>query len=365
MVKRLIVVLLSLALVFGAIFGWKHRQEQQRAAQAAIPPAPAVVASTEVLSDTWQPYLRAVGSLVAVQGISVTNEVPGTVKEIRFESGQPVKEGDLLMQLDDSVDQADLKGLLADRHLAELAFKRVAQLVEKDTVSREAYDQAQAKLEIAEAQLAAKRAIIEKKQIRAPFSGALGIREIDIGEYLAPGSPIVPLQALDPIYVDYALPEQHFAELSTGQKVSLTVRAYPDRAFEGHITAINPGSDPGTRNMHIRATLKNSEHSLRPGMFAEVRTALPERQHVLTVPRTAITYNPYGDFVFVIEEKEGHLVVQHRQVKTGQVRDERVEIIEGLQFGERVVAAGQIKLRSGQQVEIDNSVKLDKPIEQP
>ncbi|NIR32008.1 MAG: efflux RND transporter periplasmic adaptor subunit [Gammaproteobacteria bacterium] len=359
MVKRLIIVLLLLGLVFGGIFGWKHHQAQQQAAQASAPPPPATIAATEVRTESWQPYLFAVGSLVATQGIHVTNEVAGQVEKIHFQSGQVVTEGEPLLQLDDSVDRAELAGLVAQRRLAEIRFKRITELLQKNVVPKADYDEAQANLDNASAQVASQRRRIEEKQIQAPFAGLLGIREVDIGEYLAAGARIVPLQALDPIYVDYSLPEQNFARLSAGQSVRLTVKAYPKRTFQGRIEAINPGIDPGTRSVRIRAVLDNPGHHLRPGMFAEVRTLLPERANVLTLPRTAITYAPYGDSVFVIEEADGDLVVQRRQVQTGEVREGRVEIVQGLEAGERVVAAGQVKLRNGQRVRIDNSVELD------
>ncbi len=358
MIKRLFIVLLMLGLVFGGIFGWKYHQAQQMAARASMPPPPATVSSVEVKTENWQPYLSAVGSLVATQGIFVTNEVPGQVSEIYFESGQNVKKGELLLQLDDSVDRADLDGFLAESRLAEVQFRRTAKLLKDKSVSRSEYDEAKAKLDNARAQVASNRALIEKKGIRAPFTGSLGIRQVDLGEYLAPGSKIVPLEALDPIYVDYALPERHFAKLHVEQNVIIQVQPYPDQVFEGRIEAINPGVDPGTRSVRIRATLSNSDARLRPGMFAEVRTVLPERQNLLTLPETAITYNPYGNSVYVIEKAKGGLVVQRRQVETGQVRDGRVEIITGLKGGEQVVNAGQVKLRNGQGVTIDNKISL-------
>ncbi len=362
MIKRLILVLFALALVFGGIFGWKYMQMRQMAAQMAKPRPPEVVASAQARAERWQPYLFSVGSLVAVQGIYVNNEVPGQVSAIEFQSGQRVRAGEQLLQLEDSVDRADLEGLIAERRLAELQFKRMERLYKQKTVSRADYDEAQARLDSAQAQVEAKRALIRKKKIRAPFDGLLGIRQVDLGQYLAPGSQIVLLQSLAPIYVDFSLPERHFAQLAERQRVVLTVQAHTDRRFEGRISAINPGIDPGTRSARIRAALDNPDGLLRPGMFAEVRTELPEREDVLTVPRTAITYNPYGDSVFVIEEKDGELVVQRRQVQAGEVREGRVEIVEGLAIGERVVSAGHQKLRNGQKVKIDNSVELDEQV---
>ncbi len=353
MTKRFIIILFALLAVFGGIFAWKHHQDQQMAARAATPPPPATVSAATVKKESWQPYLSAVGSLVATQGIFVTNEVPGQVSRIQFESGQRINQGELLLQLDDSVDRAELKGLLAERRLAEVQFRRVAKLLRDKSISRSEYDEAQARLDSAKAQVASKEAVISQKAIHAPFTGYLGIRQVDLGEYLAPGSQIVPLESLDPIYVDYSLPERYISSLTVGQRVEIQVQAYPERSFEGHVSALNPGIDPGTRSLRVRTTLKNPQGLLRPGMFAQVRTILPKRQDLLTVPQTAITYNPYGDLVYAIVESEGTMVVQRRQVKTGEVRDGRVEILSGLKEGERVVSAGHVKLRNAQPVQLE------------
>ena len=358
-IKRLILVVLLLVVIFGGIFGWKYYSGTQMAAMMSAPPPPAVIASAEVAVESWQPYLHAVGSVTATQGIFVTTEVAGQVREIRAESGQVVEAGDVLLRLDDSVDEADLKGLIAQRTLAKLQFERARKLLKDKSVSRSDYDESRANLDSTEAAVAAKQALIHKKTISAPFNGQLGIADINLGQYLSPGDAIVPLQALDPVYVDYNLPERHLPEVRVGQAVEVRVQAWPDRRFKGVISAINPGVDTGTRTLRLRATLNNPDHLLRPGMFAEVSTVLPLRDNILTLPRTAVTYNPYGESVFVVQEKDGSLVVQNRPVTTGKVRDGRVEILEGLQAGEQVVAAGQNKLRNGQPVSIDNSVSLD------
>jgi membrane fusion protein (multidrug efflux system) len=335
------------------------------AALASLPPPPATVAAADVQTETWQPYLAAVGSLVATQGILVTTEVAGKVSEIHFESGQQVAAGTLLLQLDDSVDQAELEGIVAERRLADLQFKRREGLLESKTISRSDVDEARLRLENATAQLAAKRAMIAKKRIIVPFSGWLGIRQVDLGEYLQPGVAIVPLEALVPIHVDYSLPERHLGHISVGQVMEIKVQAFPGEIFTGRISALNPGIDQGTRSLRIRATLENPQARLRPGMFAEVRTVLPQRQTVVTLPQTAITYNPYGDSVFVILEGESGPRVQRRQVETGEVRNGRVEIVQGLQAGEHVVTAGQVKLRNDQTVIIDNTIVLEPEITRP
>ena len=359
MIKRLILVLLLLTAMFGGIFGWKHFSGQKMAAMMAQPQPPATIAAVEVTLETWQPYLHAVGSVEATQGVSVTTEVPGQVREILAESGQHIEAGDIVLQLDDSVDQAELDGLIAQHTLARLQFDRARKLVKDRSVSQSEYDQSRAQMDSAAATVTSKRAVIGKKVIRAPFSGQLGIVEVNLGEYLSPGATIVPLQALDPVFVDYTLPERHFAKVKVGQRVKVEVQAYPGRTFEGAVSAINPGIESGTRSLRLRATLDNPDYLLRHGMFAEVRTVLPARASILTLPRTAITYNPYGESVFIVEDKDGVQVVQRRPVKTGEVRGGRVEISEGLQAGQQVVSAGQNKLRNGQAVSIDNSVKLE------
>ncbi len=359
MIKRFVLTLLFLIAMFGGVFGWKYFSGQKMAAMMAKPPPPATIASAEVTLETWQPYLHAVGSVEAIQGVSVTTEVPGQVREILAESGQHVEAGEVILQLDDSVDRAELEGLIAQHSLAKLQFERARKLVKDRSVSQSEYDQSRAQMDSAAAAVASKRALIDKKVIRAPFSGQLGIVEVNLGEYLSPGAHIVPLQALDPVFVDYTLPERHFARVRVGQAVKVQVQAYPRNTFEGTIRAINPGIDEGTRSLRLRAILVNPDHLLRHGMFAEVRTVLPAREGILTLPRTSITYNPYGESVFVIQDKDAAPVVQRRPVKTGEVREGRVEILEGLRAGELVVAAGHNKLRNGQTVSIDNSVNLE------
>ena len=355
MLLRLFLVVLFLGAILGGIFGWKQYQMELEAATGGPPPPP-VVAVAEVQQESWQPRLTAVGTLVATQGIFVTNEIAGQVREIHFESGRPVDEGDLLVQLDDSVDQADLRGLIAQRDLAKIKVGRFAKLLEDRSASQSDYDEASAELDSATAAVAAKEALIAKKRITAPFAGQLGIRILDLGEFLAPGSRIVPLDALEPIFADYSLPERHLPRISVGKQVLVRVAAYPDREFKGVIMAINPEVDVNTRSIRVRAMLQNPEHLLRPGMFAEVATLLPTREDLLTLPRTAITFAPYGDTVFLVEEREGQTLVERRQVTTGQAHGGRVEVLDGVAPGDRVVLGGQVKLRNAQPIRVDNSV---------
>lgn len=357
-------VLVALGIIFGGIFGWKFKQIRDAASRAGPPPPP-VVAVSEVHSETWERLLTSVGSLVASQGVYVTTESPGQVESIIFESGQLVEKDAPLVQLDASVDRADLDGLIAEARLAEVEFRRAEELLANRNISRADYDRLAAQLAFARAKVAARRAQLNEKTIRAPFAGRLGIRQVDIGEYLAAGAQIVLLQTPDPIFVDYTLPERHIDALSPGLEVGVTVQGYPRNSFTGKISALNPGVDPGTRAVRIRATLSNPVHLLRPGMFAEVKTWLGRHDRVLTLPRTAIVYAPYGDTVFTLREQDGQTLVKRQRVVTGEARNGRIEIVEGLSEGDRVVAAGQVKLRNDQAVKVDNTVTLDGKVEAP
>jgi membrane fusion protein (multidrug efflux system) len=356
---RLVVVILILGLLFGGMFAIKSCQSRQMAAMQAMPQPPATVAVATASETEWQPYLEAIGTLVATQGVFVSAEIAGKVREIHFESGQPVESGALLLQLDDSIEQAEVQGLVAEAGLGKLEFERAAQMLTDKLGSQADYDRTRANLQKTQADLAAKRALLEKKAIRAPFPGILGIRQVDVGAYLEPGDKIVSLQQMDPIYVDFSLPERYQSSISPGQQVSILVKAWPNEHFEGVISAIDPRIDSNTRSVSIRATLANPKLLLHPGMFADVRLLLPARSNVVTVPQTAIMYNPYGDAVYVVQPGDTGLVVDYRQVQTGTVRDGRIEISSGLQAGERVVSAGQLKLRNGMTVSIDDSVQLD------
>ncbi|HRQ05277.1 MAG TPA: efflux RND transporter periplasmic adaptor subunit [Nitrosomonas halophila] len=352
MIKRMLLVAILTMLIFGGLFGWKFYQD--RRAQSRIqPPSPPVVAVTKVRQEHWQPYLTSVGSLVAVAGVDVSNELAGKVTAIHFESGQAVRKGQLLIELDTTTDEAELQGLQADELLAQVQLKRSEQLLDKQFISQSAYDLSRVQLAQAQSAVKTKLSVIAKKRIRAPFDGRLGIRLVDLGQYLAEGSPIVTLQAVDPIYVDFTLPEQHLANLFVGQEVTLIVQAYPDKHFQGTIGALNPVIDIGTRSIKVRATLPNPEQHLRPGMFADVRVLSSQPLAVLTLPDTAITYNPYGESVFVVESDARGLTVQRRQIEAGDTRQGRVQIIKGLQAGEHVVSAGQVKLRNDMQILID------------
>ena len=359
MKKPLLIVVVLLVVLLGGIFGIKQWQNYSMQAQMSQPFPPPVVAATEVKLENWVPTLRAVGSLVATNGIDVAAEVGGIVKEIVFTSGEQVEAGTILIRLDDTVDRAALDALRADRRLAQIKFNRQKDLLKKKVTSQSDYDASKASFEAASARVAEQEAIIDKKVIRAPFSGLLGIREVDLGQYLEPGTRIVGLEALDPIHVDYTLPERNLHQVAVGQGVEVKLEAVPGEIFRGNVSAIDAGVNQGTRTLRIRATLPNSDQRLRPGMFAEVHTLQAQSQQVLTVPRTAISYNTYGDFVYLITQQEGGpLMVKRQQVISGESRAGHVAIQQGLQAGDRVVRAGLVKLRDGMPIRIDNQVEL-------
>ncbi|MCK9605015.1 MAG: efflux RND transporter periplasmic adaptor subunit [Methylomonas sp.] len=352
MIKRIFIVLLLTFVILGGIFGFKFYQIQQAISQIK-PPPPAVVAAATVKLEQWPSSLTAVGSFTPVAGVYVSNEVVGKIKVLHFHSGQTVKSGQLLVELDTDTDQAELAGLQAELQLAKARLQRSEKMIQKKYVSQADYDEHKAQLEQAAAAVHAKRTRIDKKMIRAPFAGELGIREVNLGQFLSEGTDIVSLQQLDPIHLDFSLPERHISQLAKNQVIIATIQSYPDQIFTGKIIALNPSVEQDTRSLKVRAILNNADKRLRPGMFAQVKIESGNALSVLTLPDTAISYNPYGNSVFLIEKNDNGLTVQSRQVVTGQSREGRVEIVSGLQVGDRVVSAGQVKLRNGIPVTLD------------
>lgn len=360
--SRFLIVIIFLGVVLGGIFGYKFYQFSQMEKQLSQPQPPALISATSAKAENWTPELKAVGSVEAINGIEVANEVPGVVETISFESGDTVEKGDVLIRLDAAIDEAALRTRRAEAQLAEQEFKRVSDLLPKRAVSQSQYDEAKANFDAARARVNEAEAQLSKKVIRAPFNGKLGLRLIDQGEYIATGTPIVEINMLNPIYVDYTLSEKELPRVASGYDVIATVAAVPDSTFKGKVSAINTSVNPETRTVRIRATLENQDNLLRPGMFATVSTRQPNEREVITVPRTAISYNTYGDFVFVVEENDdGAMVVKRRTVQTGNTREGRVAVIEGLQEGEQVVSKGLLRLRAGQRVEIQDG--SDQPAE--
>ncbi len=353
MFKRIFIVFIFTALILGGLFGYKFYQTQQAISQIK-PVPPAVVAAATVKQEQWITALTAVGSLSPVSGVEISNEVVGKIKAIHFKSGQSVKANQLLVELDTDTDLAELAGLQAELQLAQTRLQRSEKMLQKKYLSQADYDQNIAQLEQASAAVQAQRTRIDKKAIRAPFAGDMGIRQVDIGHYLSEGSAIVSLQKLTPIFADFAVPERHISQIAIQQAIQISTQAYPGKSFTGKIMAINPSLDNDTRSLKVRAQIENPAKLLRPGMFAQVQIQSGSPATVLTLPDTAISYNPYGNAVFLIETTDKGLIVKNRQVVTGQSREGRVEIISGLKLGDQVVSAGQVKLRNGMTVIIDS-----------
>ncbi|MCU7845136.1 MAG: efflux RND transporter periplasmic adaptor subunit [Candidatus Thiodiazotropha sp. (ex Monitilora ramsayi)] len=364
MLKKLVLTLIGLAILIGVPTLIKLKQfETMGAAQMEMPPE--TVTSDKVRRDRWPNSVSATGSLVAVQGVTVSTELGGKVEEITFESGDRVKAGDLLVRIDVSAEVAQLRSAEAAAKLARINLDRSRDLRANKTVSQADLDTAEANFKQANAQVDNVRATIGKKTLRAPFAGQLGIRQVNLGQIIDQGTPVVTLQTIDPIYVDFSLPQRQFSILSSGTEVRVTTDAAPDQVFSGKIIAVNPEVDEMTRSVRARATLSNAEELLRPGMFANVEVVLSDEDEVLAIPATAVLYAPYGDTVFVIDEVEDESsgekqqVLRQQIVRLGDTRGDFVAVETGLKEGESVVTSGVFKLRPKMSVVVDNSLALD------
>lgn len=351
--SRFAIVIVVLVVVLGGIFGYTFHRFGKMQEQMSQPQPPAAIEATTAEHTSWIQAIKAVGSVTAVNGVDISNEVAGVVKSIDFESGDQVSQGDTLLRMDTSTDEAALRTQRAESKLSEQQFNRTANLLPKSAVSQAQYDEAKANMEAAQARVNEAEAQLEKKVIKAPFDGTLGLRLVDQGQYLGVGTSIVEINMLDPIYIDYTISEKELANVGVGHDVVATVAAVPDKEFRGKVSAINSSVNPQTRTVRVRATLKNPDLELRPGMFATIQTLRPQDREVVTLPRTAISFNTYGDFVYVLKENDdGQLVTERRSVETGSTRGGRVEVTENLEAGEQVVATGLLRLRSGQPVKI-------------
>jgi membrane fusion protein (multidrug efflux system) len=357
MKKSLILTIISLVVLVAFLVAVKGLQIGAMTGQAKnfVPP-PETVTSAVVKAESWGIHLTSVGTLNAVQGVTVSAELPGKVVEIYFEGGRSVKKGDILLRQDTSSEEAQLAAILAQVNLNRTNLERANQLLAKDYISRADRDSAVAAAEQAQAQAENLRATIAKKAIRAPFSGHLGIRQVNLGQILREGDPIVALQSLDPIYADFTLPQQHLSSVRPGLTVRVTTDALRGEAPQGRITAINPLVDAETRQVKVQATVPNAAEKLRPGMFVNVAVGLAERQKVLVIPATAILYAPYGDSVFRIEDApdKKEKVLRQQFVRLGLKRGDFVAVTSGVQEGQTVVSTGVFKLRNGQPVLVDN-----------
>lgn len=362
MIKRILIACAGLLALFGLLGGIKGLQIERMIAQGkqSAPPPETVTTATAAV-QSWERVLTATGSLSAVQGVTVTAELGGKITRIAFTPGSFVRAGELLVQQDTSTEEAQLRAAEAAVALAQLNRARLAKLLAERTIAPSQFDNAEAAYKQAAAQADAIRAAIAKKTIRAPFAGRLGVRLVNLGQFVGEGAPIVALQSLDPIYVDFALPQQHLPRLQTGLPVKVTTDALPPgEAVAGRLTTVDPLVDAATRNVRLQATVANPREALRPGMFVNVAVVLPGRERVIAVPATAVLYAPYSDSVFVLEELPGagdgapaHRVRQ-TIVQLGERRGDFVAVLAGLREGDAVVSTGVFKLRNGQAVVVDN-----------
>jgi membrane fusion protein (multidrug efflux system) len=364
MVKRMILMLILVGVVFGGIFGFEaFKAGMIKKYMASMGGQAQTVSTAKAGTQDWQPHLEAVGSLRAVKGADLSLETAGVVDVISFKSGDDVAAGALLLHLRDADDVAKLQALEATADLALITYRRDEQQLQARAISQAVLDTDAANLKNAKAQVAEQRAVIDKKTLHAPFAGRLGIRNVDLGQYLAVGTTIVTLQALDPIFVDFTLPQQALAQLVVGQPVSVAIDTYPGKPFTGKIVAINPKVDTGSRNVQVRATLVNSDHKLIPGMFAKVLIDKGQPEHYVTLPQTAVTFSPYGDTAYLVENKgqddkgQPQLVAKQTFITTGPTRGDQVAVVSGIKDGDTVVVTGQLKLHNGSSLLIDNSVR--------
>lgn len=329
------------------------------AAKNAGPP-PESVSTFRVEQQVWQERLEAVGSIAPVQGVTIEAEIPGVVQSINFENGQRVEVGDLLVQLDVDVERAQLKAAQASAKLAETELKRSERLIQSGSITQSQLDRAIADYENASANVENLEAVIERKTIQAPFSGKVGIRQINLGQYVAQAASIVSLQANETVFVNFTLPQKALSKISTGMQLSLSSDVYPEQSFAGAITAISPQIDPVTRTVEVQGTLENTQGLLRAGLFVRVSVDLPKKETVIVVPTTAILYAPYGNSIFVVrpaegQDAQGHIVSQ-ALIRIGEQRGDFVSITKGLELGDEIVSAGAFKLRNGSSVVINNDL---------
>ena len=360
MKKRILFAILGLLIVIAVLAGVKAMQIRtmiDHGKKAVLPPE--TVTTVTARSESWETSLSAVGSLTAVQGVTVAAELPAKIVEIAFEPGAKVKRGDLLIHQDTSVEEAQLPGAEAQVKLTESVLARDVEMLKDKIISQADYDAAVAGHRQAMSQVETLRATIAKKTIRAPFGGHLGVRQVNLGQALKEGDPIVTLQTLDPIFVNFALPQQELSRLRTGLPVRVTSDALPGLTIGGRITTVNPLVDAETRNVQLQATVANPEEKLRPGMFVNTAVALPVRSKVTAIPATSVLYAPFGDSVFVVEDDKqgkGGKVLRQRFVRLGERRGDFIAVTDGLKEGETIVSTGVFKLRNGQPAVVDNKL---------
>lgn len=364
MARRMILMLAVVLVVITGLGFVKFRQVESAVKASAFQPPPEAVTTIVAREQQWPTTMSVIGTIEAVQGVVVSADLPGVVDRINFESGKAVHEGDVLVELDTRQERAQLASLDAQRDLARINFERMQKLVQAGVISRQDYDKAAADQKQTEANAAEIRATIQRKTIRAPFSGILGIRKVNLGQYLAAGNPIVSLQSLNPIYVNFGVPQQTSGQVHIGRNLHVSAEELAGQSFGGRVSAIDSVVDETTRNIQIQATLSNPEARLRPGMFVQVELGLGGDQAVIPLPATAINYAPYGDSVYVVSDLKdpqgkSYRGVRQQFVKIGGSRGDQVAILSGLNPGDEVVSSGVFKLRNGAAVQINNKVQPD------
>ncbi|MCW8409550.1 efflux RND transporter periplasmic adaptor subunit [Legionella sp. PATHC035] len=363
--KQMIIMLVAVGILFGLIFGWKAIGNYMMSQYFLQMKSPAVTVSTmKVEASLWQPTLKSVGSMRARLGVNVTTELAGMVQTILFTPGALVKKGAVLAQLNADAEQGQLRSLQAQVELAKITYKRDKAQYAVRAVSRQTVDTDEWNLRNLEAQVAQQAATVQKKTIRAPFAGQLGINNINPGQYLNVGDTVTTLQALDPLYADFYLPQQDLAQLKVGQTVKVVSDTFPEKVFLGKITTIEPIVDSATRNVQVEATIPNPDYLLKPGMFTRVEVETGAKESHLTLPQSAISFNPYGDIVFLVKQSDQKdknnkpiLVVKQVFVTVGETRGDQIAVLKGLHEGDIVVTSGQLKLKNGSHVLINNKIQ--------
>jgi membrane fusion protein (multidrug efflux system) len=363
MLKPLIIVVLLVVIVIGGVFAWEMfigKMTKKFMAQMAT--APQTVSTVVAKKSTWQAQIRAIGSLRAVRGADLSAQASGVVDEIAFDSGNDVPAGKVLVKLKPNDDYAKLEQLQASAELADQTLKRDREQFTAQAISQATIDTDVSSLKSAKAQVVAQQALIEEKIVKAPFAGRLGIRQVDLGQYLAAGTTVVTLQALDPMLVDFYVPQQALEHLKIGQPAAATVDTFPGETFKGTVESVNSKVDNASRNVQVRASFKNADRRLVPGMFANVAIESGDSSTQITLPQTCITYNPYGDTVYIVTHAKGDDgkakdTVEQHFVKLGATRGDQVAILSGVNEGDVIVSAGQIKLRNGSNIIVNNAVQ--------
>ena len=360
MVKKILLTVIILAVVLGPVIGLKvvqigsliaYAQEMQA---GGMPPT--AVASAVAEEQSWENLITTVGTIQPVQGVTLSAELGGTIVELAVENGAPVKKGDLLVRIDTSTEEAQLASAEANVRLAQVSLERTRDLLAKNTVAQAEFDAAEAGFKQAVAQAENIRALIAKKTIRAPFDGRVGIRLVNLGQTVRDGDPLIPLQSLNPVFVDFSVPQHQLPQLAAGLVTRVQVQGL-DGLAEGRITAINPQIDQHTRNVLVQATLPNPDEKLRPGMFARVAVVLPSVQRVVAIPATAVVHAPFGDSVYVVDDKDGQKVARQQFVRLGASRGDFIAVTEGLKPGDRVVSAGAFKIRNGAPLALNDEMQ--------